>query len=378
MRKTIFVIFALLLAGCSFNTDNEPTPTVEPLTPQVQFTATATASPSPSPTATEFPTLEPPIVVFSTSTPTQAPAPTQTVIPTATEGPWEYVIKENDTLGFIIQQPPFNYRTYDVIEEIVRMNENIVSADQLPPVGSTIFIPRPTPTPQSDNAAVVPNTNNASVSGNAPGAPTIEVDRSRLQENLPANQEFTCHIVQENDRMVGIAERYNGMNLAILAQLNPDLNWTGCNFDLPSGGPNCSPLIVTNTCVVVLLPTATPSPSPTPSGLETPTYTPTPFAPALISPPNGGSVSGRVMLQWVSVGVLSGDQRYLIQLFNTATDELIWAGVTEQLFMEVPSALMPTDVTTVEWSVSVANPTTDGIYNTVGGATTHTFNWLGR
>ncbi|GAB4324234.1 MAG: hypothetical protein Kow00117_12420 [Phototrophicales bacterium] len=376
MKNTLCIIIILFLAGCNFSNNNEPTPTVEPLTPQIVASATFTPSPSPSPSATPFPTLEPPVVIFSTATPTPAPLPTNIPLPTDTPSPWEYTIQEGDTLGFIIQQEPFNYRTFDVIQEIVRINDNIPSADQLPPPGSVILIPRPTATPVSATTPQ-PNTNQANVSGNAPGAPTVVVDWSRLQANLPPNQEFGCHIVQENDRMVGIAERYDGMNLAILSQLNPDLYWTGCNFDLPSGGPNCNPLIIPDTCIIILLPTATPSPSPTPSGLETSTPTPTPLAPSLVAPPNGGSVSGRVVLQWVSVGVLPTEQRYLVQLFNTANNELIWAGVTEHVFIEVPVNRLPAEVTTIEWSVTVASPTEQG-YIPVGGTASRTFNWLGR
>jgi len=357
----VFVLLGILLTACNFSTD-QPTPTVdspveEPIVPIPQQTPTTepspspTVSPAPSPTSQEIaiasPTLEP------TTLPSETPAPT------ATAGPWEYVIQEGDTLGFIIQLPPHNYPGYDqsVIDRIVAINENIFSADILPPPGTTILIPRPTPIP----VVVDVDEEGNSVLASSTQGPTT---RGRVSIDGVTG----CHEVRENETVVDIVEQYGGMTLEILSQLNADINFFGCNFEQPGGGPNCAPIIQPNQCVNVLLPTPTITLTPTPSGQETPTLTPTFYAPYLIYPLNNEIVEGdRVRLLWSGVGVLEEDEYYLVQVSNTATGNF-WADATKANAIVVDESIRPVgeESDVIMWSVVVASPDANGVFAPIG------------
>ena len=397
---TCLLATMLILSACDFNT--EPmTPTVEgfteepiePLPDQTEdLLPTPSLTPSPSPELTEEVALQ------ATSTPSVTPVPSDTPLPSPTPGPWEYVIQPNDTLLFIIQQPPFNYSIGDqaVIDAIVRMNDNIVSADFLPPVGETILIPRPTEAPLPAN---VPTADPAQVSQITATGPNVTVDPEgvfivppddpnitmppmRPNKGLPAGSYLGCHIVRENETVAGIIEQYAGLRIDIFSRLNADLNYSGCDFDIPSGGPLCNPVIRADTCVNVVLPTPTPTPSPTPSGSETPTPTATYIAPRIISPLNGSTVSGGVLtLSWVSSGVLNENETYLIQITDETTGET-HNFTTRSTLYRLPSSLIPTDgqTHTFHWTLSVAYRNPDGLYVPVGGGTnrTLTFQWQSR
>ena len=92
----------------------------------------------------------------------------------------------------------------------------------------------------------------------------------------------------EGQTIVDIAVTYN-TTLEVLAVLNADISFAGCNFEIQSGGPNCNPILQVGQVVLVPAPTPTPTLSPTPSGNETPTPTPTYAAPVVISPPQGAN-----------------------------------------------------------------------------------------
>ena len=164
---TPLFLSVLILAGCNFTAQDNATPTAdgiveEPINPLPQVSDT----PVPPPTQTQTPTETAEATRTATRPPTDTPAPdtpTQTAIPdpptappvpTSTPGPWEYVVQPNETLIEIIQREPFNYRTLDVIDQIVLINPNVFNADTLP-VGEAILIPRPTATasPEAINPA---------------------------------------------------------------------------------------------------------------------------------------------------------------------------------------------------------------------------------
>jgi hypothetical protein len=366
---TLFFLLITVIVGACGNNDNltptaqavveqpvNPLPQVEPPTPTLTATFTPTMQPSEQPTITPSPTA------------TETQLPSATPSPTPTEGPWEYTIREGDTLLVIIQREPFNYRNTDVIREIVRINDNIFNADILPPPGQVILIPRPTitPTPQN-NIGVITNNTSATM---PPMRPNV---------NLAPWEVVGQYTIRSGDTLVSIAEAF-AMSLGQLSQLNADISFVGCNFDLPGGGPNCNPFIREGQVVNVLVPTPTTTLTPTPSGYETPTMTPTYNAPALVSPPNGGIAAGLVTLQWVSVGILRPEEQYLVQVVDN-TSGMTWVGITKQTSLRLPETLVPSDGQPhfITWTVSVAQVYSDNNYNIVGvTGEARSFTWHSR
>lgn len=341
-----------LAAACS-TPPAPPTPTllVELIpSPSIAFTA------SPSPTPTAQVQLEPP-----TPTPTSL-LPTDTLTPSPTQGPVEYVIQPNDTLIFIIQQPPFNYRDLNVISEILRLNPIIVSADRLPAPGTTILIPLPTATATPEGTAE---------NFVAPDVPAV---------TLPFSTTIIQHMVREGETIIGIAEQYRA-TLRILSNLNPEIGFFNCAFDNPSGGPDCTVLLEVGQALNVPAPTPTPTLSPTPSGSETPTPTPT-FSPPIVSfPPLDAAINATTpfTLQWVSVGVLQVDQAYLVQIEDLTTGGS-YNDVTRANSYRVPASFVPKDGQTHQfrWRVSVAQPNAEGLYDFAGAeGEWRNFTWTG-
>jgi hypothetical protein len=264
----------------------------------------------------------------------------------------EYTIQQGDTLLFIIQQPPFNYRDSSVIAEILRLNPTIPNADRLPAPGTVILIPLPTPTP-------TPIAEAETATAQA-GIPVVD---------LPISTTILQHSVREGETILGIAEQYR-VTLRILSDLNPDIRFINCDFANPSGGPNCAVFIEVGQAINVPAPTPTPTLSPTPSGSETPTPTPT-FAPPMVSfPPRDAVINSAVSftLQWVSTGVLSSGQIYLIQI-EDMTAATSYNDITLANSYRIPASLVPTSGQPHQfrWRVSVAQQNVEGLYAVVGG-----------
>lgn len=369
-----FAITLAILSACNMNNPNiVPTPTVQEeviITPTQEPTDTATptqVTPTETPTQLDLPTDQPKL---ATSTETNTPAPpTETPLPTETSGPFEYVIQPDDTLMYIIQLPQHGYDyELDVAQEVVDLNENMTSIDFLPPVGSTILIPRPTATATPENMEATQET-----------LATIGVDES---SGAPLAQGATvgCYEVQEDDSLVSIAAEYD-TTLEILSQLNTDLNWFGCEFTQPSGGPQCSPNIQIGQCINVPQPTPIPTNTPTPSGNETATPTPTYPAPRMLYPTNNSTVPpGKFDLQWVAVtGLTEGDQ-YLVELTDTTNGQKVLQ-VTDATSFTIPDSFIPADGQphTIEWRVSVARQNESGVYGYIGGqGDWKTFQWMSQ
>jgi LysM repeat protein len=209
--------------------------------------ATATASPSPtfeqSPTPTLTPTLE----------------PTYTPLP-----PIEYVVRANDTCGYIAV-------LYDVT---VR---SIADINNLPPdcgvlsVGQTILVPQPTPT-------------------------ATPLATSTMSANL-ATQEACGTLeyrVGDNDTLSGIAINYN-ISVETLRTYN----------GLPSNNIYTGQIIVIPLCE--RLPTSGPTPTAT---------NPPPFAAAnLLLPADGAIFTGvndTITLQWSAIGGMQQNESYAV------------------------------------------------------------------
>lgn len=359
---TAAILFSLMIVigtGCSLT---QPLPQSTPtLIPATNVPSPTQVLPTPSQTATAIPsTATPAPLVASTDTPLP---PSQTPLPTETPGPFEHEVKDGETLGFIVQQ--YGHRSFDVFSEVVRLNESMFNADILPPPGNILLIPRPTA-----EILTQPVTTN--------GAPNPNPQQERSLTTQVGGLLQTIHIVQDGESIIDIAQQYS-TTLEIISQLNSNIPFFGCDFNIPSGGPDCIIIINIGQEVIVPAPTPTPTLSPTPSGNETATPTPTYMAPIVVFPPDGGTArAGTFRLQWVSAGVLQPDEAYLVYLKDVTAQTSVNAFTTRSTTFTVPADLIPRDGQTHEfqWWVTVGKPNLDGIYGNVSGeAKIHTFFW---
>lgn len=348
---TLVLIIPLSLIACT-NPPAVPTPTAI-----VEVIITPSATPSLMRTMT----LTPTVLVAATTTATLAP-PTDTLTPSPTPRPVEYVIQPNDTLFFIIQQPPFNYRDFSVVSEILRLN-NIADADRLPPPGTTILIPLPTATPIPQGEET-----------------TATAQAASPQVTTPSDASQTQHTTVEGETIIGIAQQYR-TTLRVLSRLNPEIGFFGCDFDIISGGENCVVFLEVGQIINVPAPTPTPTLSPTPSGSETPTLTPTFSAPLVSFPPIDAAINSPVpfTVQWVSVGVLEPQQVYLVQIENITTGAQ-FNDITRATSFRIPAELVPSggQPQQFRWRVSVSIQNAEGLYAVIGAeGVWRAFTWQG-
>jgi hypothetical protein len=359
---SLFLIIVALSACDLTFTPPDPTPPADPIetamTPAPTFATPPPPSPSPSPSPSRQPRL-----AQATDTPVPG-TPTETPTPTETLGPYEYIIQPNDTLYYIIQLPPWNYRSFDVVSEILRLNPNITSVDRLPPPGSRILIPRPTVPP-------TPLGYELTVAARPPALQTAQPEGTMQVMEV---------VVREGNTILGIAQQ-NNTTLSVLRRLNPQLAFWNCDFNNPSGGPNCNVPLSVGQTVNVPAPTPTPTLSPTFSGSETPLPTPTFAPPVLVFPPDGVALTGGAFqLQWVTSGVLRGDQVYLVEI-EDQTAGVKFIDVTRSTSYPLPQDLVPDEdsVHHIRWRVSIAEPNSAGDYQLIGGeAPWRSFQWRGR
>lgn len=364
--QALLIVIVFSMSACNIG---NPAATITPTLEQEQI-ATArpplapTTTPLPSATDTPAPTLE---VATATASPTTIPA-TSTAIPTSTSAFFEYVVQEEDTLFYIIQLPQHGF-SYDlgVAATVVALNDNIPHIDLLPPVGNTIYIPRPTST------------------ATAVGARATEAVLATIGVNqdqgalLQSGSSVGCYEVEAGDSIVAIAEQYS-TTLEVLSQLNQEIQFFGCDFTEPSGGPDCRPNIQIGQCVYVPLPTPLPSNTPTPTGDETATPTATYLPPRLIFPADGVLIrANELRLQWVGINGIRDDDEYLIELIDQTANRSLPL-VSKANDLTIPADFAPDDGLThvMQWRVSVARRDGQGVYTIVGApGVWRTFEWAG-
>lgn len=357
------------LSACTLNIpDSVATPTVQPA-----ITASATPRPrqtaSPTLTATVPPPTASPTIAERSQTATSTAPPTVTPLPTETPGPFEYVVRESDTLLYIIQLPQHGYSyELDVAREVVALNDNITSMDILPPAGSVILIPRPTATSTPIGAQATQAL-----------LATIGLDDAS-GAILASGAVVGCYDVESGDSLVGIAQEYD-TTLEVLSQLNPELNWFGCVFTERSGGLDCNPTIQIGQCIRVPQPTPLPSKTPTPSGDETATPTPIYMAPRLLYPADGAVIPpGPLTLQWVGLSGLRDGDEYLIELQDRTAGRMESQTTTSNALV-LSDSFVPQDgqTHTILWRVSAARPNSDGGYAYAGAqGSWRIFEWMSR
>ncbi len=299
----------------------ELTPALRTAVPTLALGGQAGSNPI-TPTATLFlPTL------------TQPPPPTETPTATATPGPCEQVVQTGDTLISLASR--CGHRDLAVLDQIVELN-GLRSAESIQ-LGQRILIPWPSPTPGADEEGALPD---GASEGGGNGLVIAEVIPTvTLQPGV------MWYTIQPGDDVIGIAYQHNA-NVEILAQLNPQITFSQCDFGLDTGGPNCSVALVAGQQIRVPAPSPTPTLSPTPSGSETATPTPTPTfnAPSLLSPGDRElfGAGELITLRWVTTGVLADTDAYLVTVTDT-TAGVIYTETTRETFYLVPAEWQPAD-----------------------------------
>lgn len=372
MRKFfLFCAFFVILAACSNNTDDdkeptivEPTvagsPTVSPTpsdTPEIQgSTPTLAVSPTQGPTSTLRATFPP--TLTPSYTPTPAP-PSETPTATYTPGPFEHTLQQGEDCISIVYQ--YGHVDLDVLQEFYQLNG--FAGCNLPGPGNVVLVPRPT----AIQGAVDPN---------APPTPTYDPRIGDPALYVAIGQ----YCVVEDDTLTSVALK-NDTTLRRICEMNPlpnGLDCSGCDFSQSDVGfcPR-PPVISIGQCLNVPGSTPTPTATASPSGMETPTPTPTHRAPTLVSPVNGGSLTGNVLLQWVSVGRLQANEYYVVEVLDETTGR-IFNEATRSTSISLPPDFFPADNQphSVVWRVSVQFLNEQGLFVPVGGRTPdYRFTW---
>ena len=345
MSATIRIACALLLlAACNFVRRD-----VEEQAPGATATVPDKVGPTLPPPATSTALL-----VVDVVTVTETPvAPVMQATPTP--GPWRHRVRAGETLGYIIQL--YGYRNYDVIDEIVRMNENVPDANLLPGEGSVILVPRPSATPLPPDFTPLP----------LPPSLAERIAPTSPATGLNFDTTITEHEVVAGQTVVDLIAQHN-TTLEIISILNPEISFARCDFGLRSGGPDCNPLLSVGQKVRVPAPTPTPTLSPTFSGQETATPTPTWEPPRVVSPPQNAVLPATILrLQWLSVGALQADEAYLVQVRDESG--VLYNAVTRETTHVLPESMIPTDGNPrdLSWTVSVARADENDVYRIISG-----------
>ncbi|MFN8529651.1 MAG: LysM peptidoglycan-binding domain-containing protein [Anaerolineae bacterium] len=285
------------------------------------------------------------------------PSPTATFTP----GPCEKRVAAGDSL--ITLAFACGHRSMDVMPEILELN-HMSSPEELI-AGQLIYIPWPTPT-------VDPNAASANLAGTQAIDPTalaasggnVEVALADqvFQEALPSPTETMIpgvmwHTVQPEQSMVAIAYQYH-TTAEVLAQLNPEITFSQCDYGLDTGGASCTVFLVVGQQMRVPAPTPTATIPPTLSGSETPTPTPTATfnAPSLLSPSDHALFmrADLVTLRWVPTGPLAQNESYLVTL-QDLTVNVTYTDFTTQLYYIVPQNVQGTEARRHDysWTISV-------------------------
>jgi LysM repeat protein len=261
----------------------------------------STATPQP----TDTPTPIPPTV-----TPTVAPSATASPVPTPTR-----IIHEVQSGETVIYIASYYGTSTEAILEANGLDEN--SARLLHP-GQQLLIPSTGPV-----GGPVPNST----------APPPQV----------------IHEVESGETLISISYDYDTTVETIMSANHldsPDLIYVGQQIIVPLLPPT---------------PTPTLTPTPTPSSTPGPPY----LAPALLSPPDDTLFEGEdavVLLSWASVGILRGNQAYLVELETTDTNTPV-TQVTQGTSWRLPSDLWQTGPDPLfGWRVTVVqreNPDSD-------------------
>ncbi len=323
------------------------------------------------------------ILITNTAPPTNpmvlatvTPAP-PTATPEPTQGPCEYVIQAGDDLITLAWH--CGHRSLDILPAILALND--LSAPEAIQVGQTILIPRPTPTVDPD-AALIPTATGAAAADVAAmfvAEANATPPTATLFPTATLLPGIMWHIVQPQESMVSIMYQYF-TTAEVLAQINPEVAFSLCDFQFDTGGDSCTVLLQPGQRLRVPAPTPTPTLSPTPSGSETatPTATATFNAPSALSPNDRVrfAVDQIITLRWVTTGQLAAGETYRVSVTDE-TAGLSFTADTSELSFIIPFGWQGQDGRphTFRWSVGVAASGSDTLrYETPA----RTFVWTSR
>ncbi len=327
-------------------------------------------APTISPTRLMAPSITPgtPTATFTIS-PIPSPKPSET----STPAPCIRRVAAGDSLIAIILR--CGHSNLDILPTVMAIN-NIADETRIQ-IGQEISVPHPSPTvdpaatPEpEDSAAAATGREELTRLAFDPFAPTL------TPTLLPG---LMWYVVQPDDDMIYVAAIHE-INIKTLADLNPEISFSLCDFGEVYGGPECTVQLFVNQRIRVPAPAPTASAIPTSSGSETPTPPPTATfnAPLAQSPADEAFFSPheQVTLRWVGTGALDVGQVYRISLSNIDSGAHFTAD-TQELFFIIPSEWQSPDASSqrYSWQVSVYDTNSAAISYATD---TRAFVWQGR
>lgn len=217
------------------------------------------------------PTPTPAFTATATRPPTRVPTLTATPTPTSSPTPVPprvHQVQAGETCASVAVQYGIS------LEELTALNPEKCASGSIIRPGDLLLIPAATPTPGPTPTV-------------GPGSPS------------PTPQCPILHVVQAGETGLGIAEKYNHP-LGVIEAANPDVDLAQLQVNQ-----------------VLQIPCGTPAPTPIPT--VDPHATPTPIpkyaSPALLSPPDGATLTtSLVPLQWTAVCLLRENEWYAVRL----------------------------------------------------------------
>jgi LysM repeat protein len=286
------------------------------------------------------PTPTPAFTATRIRPPTRTPEPSETPAPLSSPTsipPRPYEVQEGDTCISIASDNGISLDTLAIL------NSDKCPSGVIRP-GDILLIPAATPTPGP--APTV-----------GPGTP------------LPTQECPIIHVVQAGETALAIAERYN-ISLGVLEAANPDKDLAQLQVNqvlqVPCGTPTPT-----------LTPTIDPNATPTPI----PKYAP----PALLSPPDGATLTTLLVpLQWTAVSLLREDEMYAVRLRRLDQDSRPESIYTRMTLLRLNQEYAPSPgdpLREYSWEVTVVREITVASGETRYTAASHpsgrrTFRWL--
>jgi len=299
---------------------------------------------SPTPTVTF---VRPTVTVGPpTRTPTETVIPSNTPEPTPTREPCRQAVQAGDVLWDVVVR--CGHFSDAVFAQVIEIN-NLRDAGTIFS-GQVLEIPWPTPTLDPSIPTIEPEAN----------AETQNVSFDPLFFPTPTLQQgIQFHQVMPNENIISIALFYRA-TVEILSQLNPEVTFSQCDFNLDLGGERCNVMVFQGQFIRVPAPTPTPTLSATPSGSETPTPTPTATfnAPVPQSPSNRALFrrNDLITLRWSPTGTLGADETYRVSVKNL-TANITYSDYTVETVFVIPTDWQGTNDTLIrheyEWIISV-------------------------
>jgi LysM repeat protein len=261
-------------------------------------------------------TPTPVLTATATLLPTHTPRPTETPLPTPTFTPIPPRVHQVQTGETCVSVAT----TYGIsLPALVALNPEKCGPGGIIRPADLLLIPAATPT-RGPTPTVGPGT----------PSPTPECP--------------ILHIVQPGEAGLVIADRY-GIPFTVLLAANPQVDFESLQVNQ-----------------VLQIPCGTPVPTPTPTA--DPNASPTPIpkyaAPALLSPPEGATLTGPIApLQWTAVSLLRDDELYALRLRRLDKEMPVESILTRTTLVRLTEEYAPSPedpLREYSWEVTVVRP----------------------